>query len=200
MPLLTRAAPPQGSRLVAEAVAAMSGLAPPHARTFRALLQAPRESLGTAAPHPVYQMDLADLAAGRSLRASRQVGWRYLILGGQQVVAAAQLPARGARPVSGGAASINVGPFVEGTRRAIEQAEQLPTMRRRTYVLTLLHVPGLFVMALWLRTRRRRAQDILIPIAPLASGLAAEPYGAERFCRILAPAASKRLAFDSAPR
>jgi hypothetical protein len=59
----------------------------------------------------------------------------------------------------------NEGPFVASTAAAISMAKTDPQVSQRSYEQRLLHVPALYVMALWLH-EESGAQDLLVPLGP----------------------------------
>ena len=111
-----------------------------------------------AAPHAVYTFGLSDIAKGK-LSAAKRVGWRYLVMQQDAAVAAAQV-----NQGAGGTASfshLNSGPFVAGTKEALEFTESLPDVQRDNYEVRLLSIPALYQMAIWLHGKTK---DLLVPV------------------------------------
>jgi hypothetical protein len=100
-------------------------------------------------PHPVYELGLDDLAAGKGIEAARPVAWRYLLVSnGQARQAAEVIP----DPRGGGSqfGALTTG-FVAGEEEALRVADQLPEIKQGTYEIRALRAPALYVMALWLK-------------------------------------------------
>src|SRR5262249_3226094 len=99
-------------------------------------------------PHPVYELGLDDLAAGKGLEAARRVAWRYRLGDNSQVRQAAEILEA---PGGGSRFGMLTTGFVAGAESAFSVAEQLPDVQQRTYEIRALRVPALYVMALWLK-------------------------------------------------
>jgi hypothetical protein len=143
-----------------------------------------------AAPHPVYDVPVGDIAARKGLGRAQVTGWRYLLTSGSKVVGAAEVTGgRGGAPAEA-FAGLNQGPFAAGTAAAIEKVERAKQFATGDYELRVLRVPGLYLMALWLHGAKD--DDWIIPIAPAPPGLEAEHfYSASDFTARMAGAASK---------
>jgi hypothetical protein len=145
------------------------------------------EDLQLTHPQQVYPLGLDDLAAGRGLAAARPAGWRFLVVQDGTPVALAETVARadGSHAIG----QVNYGPFVVGTDRAWRTVENLDL--EPPDELRLLHVPALYLVALWLSHAADPARDTLVPIAPTPSGI--EPdrlYPAGDLIRTLAARAA----------
>jgi hypothetical protein len=129
-----------------------------------ALRAAQPEQLTINEPHQVFLLGLDDLRAGAGLTRARLVGWRYLVQEGEKVIATAEsaLAGRGDAQVF---SNFNEGPFVASTAAALSMAKTDPRVSQGTYEQRLLHVPALYVMALWLH-EPTGAGDLLVPLAP----------------------------------
>jgi hypothetical protein len=129
-----------------------------------ALRAAQPDQLTINEPHQVFLLGLDDLRAGADLSKARLVGWRYLVQEGDKVIATAEsaLAGQGDRQVF---SSFNEGPFVASTAAALSTAKADPRLSKGTYEQRLLHVPALYVMALWLHGPSG-ADDLLVPLAP----------------------------------
>ena len=134
-----------------------------------ALRAAQPEQLSISEPHPVYLLGLDDLRAGASLARARLVGWRYLVQEGDNVIASAEstLAARGETHTF---AHFTEGPFVASSAAALSLAKSDPRIAQGTYEQRLLHVPALYVMALWLHEPNGK-NDLMIPLAPTPPGI-----------------------------
>jgi len=149
-------------------------------------------------PHRVFTVGLAELVSGDFVTQARFVGWRYLIRqdGGAGVSAEVDVAPTGEHRF----AQLNEGPFVGQTADLISQMQASDRVQNGTYELNVLRIPGIYVMALWLRDMNG-GEDIVIPMSPTVETL--EPwrqYDASEISPILAQAATERLGFDDAPR
>ena len=156
-------------------------------------------NINLAAPHPVFDLQLDQLAAGAGLGAAKPAGWRFLIMRGQAAIGSAEVVVD-----VGGAASqvsaLNTGPFVASTERGIRSAERLPQVEHGSFELRLLRIPALYILALWLKNTSD-ASDIIIPLPPAPRYVEqGHPYGPAEFLQRLRGLAKDRLAFDDTPR
>lgn len=113
-------------------------------------------------PHPVYELGLDDLAAGKGLEAARPVAWRYLLVANNQMRQAAEII-----PGPGGSSQFGAltNGFVSGADEAFRMIDQLPELKQRSYEIRGLRVPALYVMALWLKDLQGD-QDRFIVLPP----------------------------------
>jgi hypothetical protein len=184
--------PPKKGRDIVRA--ALSSLAADGAETTSAMLAGGSEQLDLAAPHKVYFVGLEDVAAGRALSAARSTGWRYIVVQGDEPMAAAELNDTG--PGGGGLqfSQLNRGPFVGNTVEGVTAAEKLAAVKKGDYEMRLLKIPGLFVVALWLRGKGK--ENILMPLPPTRAELEAyRSYSEEEFFAALREAAYAKLQF-----
>jgi hypothetical protein len=146
------------------------------------LSKADPRTLSIAMPHRVEFLALGDLRRDTIPKKAEPDCWRFLVLqerasdtvdGGGDRPAIAAVTA--VRPKANGFefGGLNEGPFVEGTEKAIRQAEALIGDREGQFEAVLLVVPALYVVALWLQDLSSDAPsshsseaDLLIPIAP----------------------------------
>jgi hypothetical protein len=178
--------PPQGLEIVRDAV---GGLTNQPDTVFHALRDTNPEELTVAVPHPVYVMGLESIATGAPLSTATLVGWRYLLLGDDRSLAAAEVNTDNAEERVE-FSHVNQGPFVESTIAGIAFAEGLDEVRETDFELRLLKIPALYVVSLWLQGNR----DILIPLAPSRYDLVPNtPYPEEEFLEILRGPAQDRL-------
>jgi hypothetical protein len=155
--------------------------------------------LESAAAHPVFDLDLLDVAKGAGLDAARPSAWRFLALEGGQPVAAAEVPSTAA---GGGAprAQVNTGTLVAGTFAAIRKAEDLPEVRQGSYELRVLRIPALYVLAVWLKNDDAAGEDILFPVSPAPAGIHADrAYPPGELLDELRQPARERLGADDLP-
>jgi hypothetical protein len=128
-------------------------------------------SLALAVPHRVYNLGLTDIKGTKSTAKAKPTAWRYLVLEGNAVIAAAEAIQKTstAKPLF---SNTNEGPFVDSTARAIEAAEQLPEVKAGQFELAVLRVPALYVIALWLKAvGSKKTGDLFIPLEPAPRGL-----------------------------
>jgi hypothetical protein len=80
---------------------------------------------------------------------------------------------------------INEGPFVEGTCKAVEDAQKLETVKTGSFEVVLLLAPAIYVAALWLRNRDGGA-DIILTIPPSDARLVPfQPMNSRDFMNVL---------------
>jgi hypothetical protein len=144
-----------------------------------------RGQLAPAHPLPVHLLDATATGAGAPtakgmLTGARRTGWRFLVLDGEEVVAAAET-----RETTEGLhafAYFAEGPYPLATMRALHQARAHTAASATPYLPRLLSVPGRYMTALWLHPvlDPARSRDLLIPLAPAPLGVTAHvPYDAE---------------------
>ncbi|WP_436788116.1 hypothetical protein [Yinghuangia sp. YIM S10712] len=142
-------------------------------------------------PHRMFEIDLSDLAAGRGVDAARPVGWRWLVHDGLHTVGAVEVADRG---TGQHVARFTEGPFTTCTDAAIAALRSLPRVERGYYELRLLHIPGLYTVALWLADLIGW-HDLLVPLAPAPPGVQAlRPYPADELAGTLADRGRRLLA------
>jgi hypothetical protein len=142
-------------------------------------------------PHPVYELGLDDLAAGRGMDAARLVAWRYLLVKGNQVHQAAEVfaaPQGGSR-----FGSLTTG-FATSAEQGFAVAEKLPEVQNHTYEIRALRVPALSIMAIWLKDKQGNEDRFIFlpPVFPPVRPLA--PYSALDLLSLL-----QKLAAEKAP-
>ena len=144
---------------------AVSSLPPVEARVLDGLAKLPPEQTAAELPHRMDTLTLEALLEGPGLAATRPFGWRFL---------ASALPDAAIEVVATENghefALINRGPFVAGTRAALARAEAHPEVAGGEYRPTVLRVPALYVMALWLHASGGDG-DLIFPIAPAPAEL-----------------------------
>jgi len=203
--------PPTAYKMIADAIKRMSIAG---GTAARAVNVSDPSRLNAATPHKVFVLDADDIVNGRMLDVAQLVAWRFLLLDNQTPIAAVELSCDG-KGNNLKFASVNVGPFVVGTRAAILQAEGLDVVNEGEYDLRALRAPSVYVMAIWLKDRQG-TKDLLIPITPsnqavapvsaMASTLGVSappphpPQEADTFLNALRPAARQARTFDSSPQ
>jgi hypothetical protein len=152
---------------------------------------------GDGAPHPVFQLSLEDVSAGKGVEAARQSGWRFL-MGQASTQGGTAGEVHGAGPAyefGGISHGAHVGQMVE----TLQRAERLREVADGEFELRLLRVPALYVVAVWLKDQRA-ANDLLIPIPPTRPPLVVgQPYTTADFERVLKQVAGERKAAPTAP-
>jgi len=144
-------------------------------------------------PHPVYDVSLNDLAKGKGLSKALLVSWRYLISDGDST-SVAEVSAPRSKKQPHAFAMLNRGPFVSSLVETVEAATKNTTLTKGKYELAVVHVPALYVLALWLRSDKP-GKSIVIPLAPAPSPLTAgKSYSEEEFAGALVPAAKAAVA------
>jgi hypothetical protein len=174
--------PPAG--LVDELVAHVQRLA--HPPTSASILRdAGTDRLVLTAPHRAYVLP-ADAIAQAGLEGARFVGWRFLLMEDERVIAAVQTAGEQVRTPS-----LNAGPFVGATAAAINSLESLSEVARGEFELRLLTVPALYAAAAWLVGER----TLVVPLAPTPACLrAGEPYTEQSFLDAIREPARSALA------
>jgi hypothetical protein len=145
-------------------------------------------------PHPVYNLSLTDLALAKGVAHATLVAWRYVLSDGDSAVIAeiAQIagPSGTQTPTF---TMINRGPFVASLVQAVEAAGKNATLQAGNFDIAVLHIPALYVMALWLQGRVP-GTGTLIPLAPVPTPLnAGQTYTEQGFIQALVPAAQRSL-------
>jgi hypothetical protein len=160
MPLQVPEPPREGVDVMRTTIRAMADQ-----RLFRtpALRSARADDIEITEPHEIYVLGLSDLRENAGLGAARPVGWRYLVRGGDQIVAAAE-SASGTGESAHVFSQVNEGPFVASTVEALSALRAEPLLEEHTYTQQMLHIPALHAMALWLR--HNGDDDLLVPLAP----------------------------------
>jgi hypothetical protein len=115
-----------------------------------------------AAPHAVYVLDLKQLLDRKTLAAARLVGWRYLVMHDNQLLATAGVT-KGNADTGPSVSQVGSGPFSAPTLRALRAAEKLKDVQACSFEVRVLEIPSLLMVALWLHGARK---EILIPVAP----------------------------------
>lgn len=192
MPLTTAKAPSGGPRAIQNALSRV--LAAPNAFLARSAGGA-AEDVALSVPHPVYEVGLDDIARGHLTQATRLDGWRYLLVGGERALAAAEVAAVGDSSVR--FSHFNEGPFVAATVDGLSAAERLPEVNSGTYEVRLLRIPALYLIALWLHDGK---QDLFLPLEPVPNGVKPlQRYREKELVAALQSLSAKRARFDDRP-
>jgi hypothetical protein len=142
------------------------------------------DSLDYSTPHRVAFVPLDALQPGNRLYQVAQAGgWRFLIHGSGDAIAAARILESTEQEFHLG--EITEGPWVTETEKAIRYAETQGLVDRGSYEAVLLIAPDVHVTALWLQSQGGSA-DIVIPLAPTSSLLkAGAPNTLDQFMDVL---------------
>ena len=113
-------------------------------------IESPASTLKTMDPYPVYDLELNDLAKGKSLDSANLTVWRYLLVQGNEIVQAAEI----AQPSAIGGRSI-FNALTKGYAKEMEDAfhkvDHLPELEQGNYEIRAIRVPSLYLFALWLK-------------------------------------------------
>lgn len=144
-------------------------------------------TLQVSQPHPIYDLRADTVVGGGGLASATLSGYRYLITGQGEAVAAAEIQADASL-----LKQINYGPYVEATRQALTNVIALPAVNAASYEVRVLRFAAIYLVALWLKADSGGA-DIVYPLAPAPPGVQANtPYSADDFIRAILPLAEKR--------
>jgi hypothetical protein len=156
----------------------------------RALTESATTGVSLSAAHDVYSAGVDELAAGGGLASATAVARAFLVMDGPNAVASVE------QDTEGGGVSSTEGPFAEATARAIERAEEDPRLADGDYELRALRVPGLYLIAVWLKDLNGDG-DAVIPLDPAPSPLeAGRSYRLDELEPELANMSRERLSFD----
>lgn len=196
MPIVTPAAPKQSIEALGDmlsTLAVSSGLkraAPDFAARISA---SPRELRAPGLSYRVYVLELVDIVDDAGLTHAKLSTWRHEFTSENQVVAVDVTAGRRPR-----FSALNVGPSDLAVQRELgSDAIDTSDIGRHSYEVALLQVSALTVRALWLKSRARSHEDIVIPIAPMRAELTTHRrYASREFIDALRPAARRILADD----
>ncbi len=145
-------------------------------------------------PLVVYHLGLDDVVAGKGLEAASAVSWAHLVgLTTDQMLVEVQYDSQEFL-------QLNQGPFGAGISNAIGRLENAAAVRAGNYQVNVLRVPGIYVVALWLK-REDGSGDLMVPVAPVPPDLVAnQSYSVAEFFAIVGRMAEQRLRFDNSPQ
>ena len=145
-------------------------------------------------PHPIYEIGLDDLAAGKEIASARPVAWRYLLIAGNQVHQAAEIIPD---PLSGGSrfGALTTG-YVAGEEEALKLADKLPEISQGAYEIRSLRVPALYVMALWLKDLHGDKDRFIVMPPAFPPVQALQPYSTSDLFALLHKAAAKKAPLE----
>ncbi|MES1257861.1 MAG: hypothetical protein ABUS51_05510 [Acidobacteriota bacterium] len=160
-----------------------------------ALAQAAPDSIDVASGHPVYNLGLDEVVAGKPLTDVPLNAWRFLVKSNREEHAAAETLQAGA---AGGPefSSVNSGPFVTGTADAFTALFRDPAFTAGDWEGRLLRIPALYIFAVWAHDKRG-GDDRLRPVKPAPPYLDdSKTYTWKDFRDAILPAARQRLSMD----
>jgi hypothetical protein len=134
----------------------------------RAMAGAPEPDLAVAAPHDIYNLPLSALVESAKPDSAEQVGRRCLVTSQGEPIATVELP----DPDGESGIVTTHGPFTKSTAEAVGSVESSSEVADGEYDLRMLRVPGIYLMALWLKDRQGQ-DDIFVPLSPAPAGLEA---------------------------
>ena len=157
------------------------------------LLASPQSLSGPHLSYPVYALGLTDVASGAGVGKAKLSAWRHEFTSGEEVVAAEV--STGRRPQFSG---LNVSSRFRSVQQELRAvAEAGGNFADRSYEPRLLQISALGVRALWLKSKSRSHADVVIPLAPTRSELAANRhYSPAEFIEALKAAAEAALRVD----
>lgn len=149
-------------------------------------------------PQPIYVLQLADIAAGKGLTASKHAAWRFYrgSFAGPAVAIEVGKTVEGRQPRM---TSLSEGHAVQVTFQQVSRIEKLAPVRVADYELRRLKIPG-SLTAFWLRSHIE-GKDLVVPIAEKMRSLKyMKCYSEEAFLGILRPVALARQQASNEPR
>ena len=144
--------------------------------TRGALAASTGKALFLSAPHPVFNLGVADLGTPEALARTRMTGWRFIVLSQGTAVATLEFAASDRRD-QGCFARVTDGRMAASSSRAIGRAEMHPLVKARRYALGMVRVTALDACALWLRDLAESDRHDLFAMVGAVSG----PMTAERW-------------------
>jgi hypothetical protein len=98
------------------------------------------------------------------------------------------------------AGQLNQRPFAAGIVNSIAGIEAGQSVAGRDYQFSVLRIPGIYLIALWLKDTQGNS-DAIVPVAPRAAGVGSGAGLLRRSVHGDARGmAERRLAFDNSPR
>jgi hypothetical protein len=148
-------------------------------------------------PHDVYDLRAETVAAGGGLDTAEKTGQRYLVHAGAELIAAGEVvPGNGGEQIL---ANLNYGVFVPATAEAIGDLEAMDVVSNHQFEVRLLRCASVYVMAVWLKSKKGR-KDIIYPLSPAPPPIeAAHPYSPDEFMDLIRPLAKRRADEAAAP-
>jgi hypothetical protein len=134
------------------------------------------EALFLAAPHPVFNLGVANIRAPHALACTRMTGWRFIVLSRGTALATLEFAARDRRD-EGCFSRVTDGRMAASSSRAIGRAEDHPLVKGKHYALGMIRVTALDACALWLRDLAGSGQhDLFAMVEPVPGPMTAERW------------------------
>ncbi|MCP4221490.1 MAG: hypothetical protein GY765_43100 [bacterium] len=162
-----------------------------HAR----LLRVKKKDIGENTPHKVYILDLDEILSGEAFKNPKHVSWRYIT---EDHMIEVQL---GENEGEFEFTEINQGMHIKDILDKLEIMRKHAKIKTKDYEVSIVMVPALYVMALWLQGEGE-IEDIVIPVGLSHPHLCKHPktmFSPAEFVKILTEAAKQRVAFDDSP-
>ena len=143
-------------------------------------------------PHPIQTLNLSDIVNSSDLARARHIGWRFVVStsDGRQISTGVQSDPSNTDHSFG---QLNQGPFVAATEQVLNSLQNDPLIQQGNYTFSVLRIPALYVMALWLHDQDGK-EDRIVPIPPVPPALTAGTlYTVGAFLDALRDPARQRL-------
>jgi hypothetical protein len=197
MPIVTPEAPKPSIDALGETLAMLAesaGLKRAAPDFTARILASPNELRTPGLSYRIYVLGLNDLVDEKGLAQSKLSAWRHEFISENEVVALDVTAGRRPR-----FSTLNVNPAAFSVQRALGSAAfDASNFGRQSYEVALLQIPALAVRAVWLKSRSRSHEDIVVPLAPAPPELTAhQRYTAAEFIDAIRPAGRRALAADA---
>lgn len=174
-------------------------LATQHHLTVAPLVAANPSAIQMDSAHPVYNLGLREIVAGIPLGGVNVNSWRFLVRESSNQAAAAETLTAG-RAGQPEFASVNAGPFVQGTEAAVRALQSDPAFAQGDWEVRLLRVPALHTFAVWAHSKAG-SDDRFKPVEPVQPFLDANrTYSWTELLAAMKPAAEQKLSTDDGLR
>jgi len=147
-------------RAVQSISAALNALKVMPVQPFAFPSEEPRELLHH--PHIIYHVGLEDLVSGKGISSAKPVRWAFLVGAGGAANAIAEVT-YDRQELS----QLNQGPYAAGILETLARTEDSKEIAAGEYEFNILRIPGIYVVALWLKDIRGGAHVfVAVPPAP----------------------------------
>ena len=141
---------------------------------------------------PLYHLGLNRIVDGTGLSAAEMIGWRALLRVNGRSVALADVNAEAAE--ASDVRQLTYGPVVAGLAAIAQSARQASEYDSDDIEERILQIPGIYVLAIWEHHPANDAADIVVPSAPVPTGLEADRrYPAAELLEAVMPLARDRI-------
>jgi hypothetical protein len=194
MPLQFTSQPELGSELVADGIVRLAT-----SNSFGSIPDVDAQTLkqkepdGICAPHPLFNLDAADLANGEGLETASSDTFIYILesAGRPRGMATVRADSFG---VAAALTSLSFGAYAQSASTALALLSSHEKIRKCTYEVRVLRVIMLHLWAIWLKSNRKKVPDIIYPLTPTPAPLeAGKLYEADEFMAIVRPIARSRM-------